>query len=565
MAKPSVIVLGNCTHYALKTALAVSDAFETVASAELYSLPEDARETLATELATYDYILTLQHGSHFGPVATGALKKRYLDKVVSVPTPFFSGTMPDMAYLLYDGSIARAQTVLGDYHSALLMAESADDLSRDMIVQRYVSGQAFDRLDVAQIWQDNLCELGERDKKADIALVPFIKETSQTGAIASGFLSFNHPTEHLITYVARQFMTRIAVGDPQRARLSADQHNLYADAHWPLHPVVAERLKLPQASNPTFKTPDRMGGERLSVAEFARRSVDSFRDGKALEQFSISTPAFLSKRIGAAQPMPQLQSTTAPQRQLVLTHFGRSGSTVLAKQLEQHSQITWLNEFFSLIWIQKRFVAEYNFSTPTLVDMLSAEVDCIRAKAPQQVVGHEIKLMNFLQNPSSNMVDYVRAVSDPTRFAHVVLRRRNVLKRICSTLKAAQTQTYHVVDSAQAKRQFHIDFCKPLVDYDTGQTAETFPDLIRLAKQREDQVIANYRKLGIPFLELTYEDDIEIDPRQAYRKVLNWYGLPDETAKVELKKTSHGLAEDIENYDALAASMSDSPYAWMLD
>ena len=104
-------------------ALRESRVFSEVRSAELYSMSGPDREKLAGELAQYDYILTLDHGENFGPLATSVVRKQLGSKVLSLPTPFFSGLMPDMAYLSYANDFARATAVLGDYHSGLIMEE----------------------------------------------------------------------------------------------------------------------------------------------------------------------------------------------------------------------------------------------------------------------------------------------------------------------------------------------------------------------------------------------------------------------------------------------------------
>jgi len=575
-----VLVMANCTHYSLALALRQSGLFSNVRSAELYSMNDAGRERLAEELGQFDFILTLEHGERFGPLATAALRQRFADKLFSLPTPFFSGLMPDMAYLQYGDEIARSSAVLGDYHSALVLEDVRSGFSKEAVVQRYVSGKAFDRLDVEGVWADGLAELKEREKTTDIALSDYIEQAAAAGTIAGQFLSFNHPTEGLINHVARAFINRLG-GTPDKTDfVSREAHNLYADAFWPLHPAVAERLKLPQPESTVYKQPDRLGGARMEMAEFVRRSVDFFTEDHEVEKFGIVTPSFLASRIASVSPasveteetalsVPAATTIGAPAvhagapKKIVMTHFGRSGSTVLAELLKQHSRIAWLDEFFSLKWINSR--ETYNFTLQQLLDMIATQTAKRRAQNPDLLVGHEIKLMNFLQNPSCNMVDYARATADPSEYIHIVLRRRNILKRICSVYKAAQTNVYHVKSTASddADRRFTVNFDN-LIDYDTGQRGATLPELISKAVAREESVLENYRKVGVTYLELSYEDDIETDPLQAYRKIIDYLGLDFEPAQVGLKKTGRGLRSDIKNYDQVEAALAASEYAWML-
>ncbi|MDJ0820340.1 MAG: WcbI family polysaccharide biosynthesis putative acetyltransferase [Paracoccaceae bacterium] len=568
-----VLVVANCTHYSLALALRKSGLFGSVASAELYSMTPEERERLAQELDGYDYILTLEHGDNFGALATSALRQRLGKRVVSLPTPFFSGTVPEMAYLRYGTDIARTAAVMGDYHSGLVLADVQSGFSAEQIVDRYVSGKIFDRLDVEGVWQDSMAALKEREQGTDIALTPFIEQVAANGTISDQFLSFNHPTEDLINYIAGAFIKQTLGGqDSAHAFVSQAEHNLYADAFWPLHPVVAARLGLPPTRRQTFKQPNRLGGAELTMEAFVRGSVAFFTEDKDPAQFQIATPGYLTARIaplaadGAHRKTEQMSKATP--KNIIMTHFGRSGSTVLANLLKQNSKLAWLDEYFSLRWINAKAKSDYNYTLDQLLEMIASETEKRHATKPGVMVGHEIKLMNFLQNPSCNMVDYARACADPEKHVHIVLRRRNTLKRICSLYKARDTKVYHVTGQGPEeyrKKTFEIDFSKPLVDYDTGQKGETFPELIANAQKREDQVLTNYRHLGIQYLELSYEDDIEADPKIAYGKVVDYLGIDPEPAEVTLSKTSTGLRQELLNYDALEQAMKNSPYEWMLD
>jgi len=249
---------------------------------------------------------------------------------------------------------------------------------------------------------------------------------------------------------------------------------------------------------------------------------------------------------------------------IILTHLGRSGSTVLAELLKSHSRISWLDEFFTLK--RMRNASNWNFTCEQMSQMIAVEIRKIREKRPEQLVGHEIKLMNFLQNPSCSLIEYAKAHSDQAEYFHIVLRRRNVLKRICSSYKAAQTKTYHLASDNVAYRSktFLLNFDK-LIDFDTGQQAKTFPELIDRAIEHEETFLSNFRGAGIHYLELWYEDDISEDPTRAYKKVLDFVGLDFEPASPRLSKTGGVLERELENYDVLELQMRGSKHEWMLD
>lgn len=583
-----ILVLANCTHYGIAQALRASAAFGYVESAELYSMTPDQRAALADRLGEFDAVVTVEHAEWAGPLATKPLRERLGARLLTLPTPFFSGLTPDMVYLKYRDEIARSAAVLGDYHSALVLAEIQAGVSVDDTVRRYVSGEAFERLDVRAVWQASLDELKTREGTCDITLSDFIEASVADGSIAERFLSFNHPTEGLINHIAHQAIAQLTGRRINSELITRAQHNLYADAYWPMHPTVAEILGLPRPRNDRFKQPRRMGEAELDIADFARLSAEFFLKDGTPEGFSIVTPHYVQSNMKSI-PTPQPKSTPASTAasasapasgnapasgtataasagaaaQLIMTHLGRSGSTVLAELLKSHSRISWLDEFFSLKWIRDR--STYNFTRDQMIQMVADKVAKIRSSRPDQIVGHEIKLMNFLQNPSCSLIEYVKAHTDPAQFRHVVLRRRNVLKRICSAHKAAQTKTYHIAGDDQAYRTktFTLNF-DSLVDFDTGQRAPTFPELIDKAIEREEQYLRNFRGVGIRYLEIWYEDDISDDPTKAYRKILDFLGLDHEPASPRLSKTGGSLRTELTNYDVLEKQMRGTRHEWML-
>lgn len=576
-ARPSVAVLANCTHASIAATLRQCELFGKVQSFELYSLAPDLRSQVADELAGFDHILTIEHGESFLELSTAALRERFTSKVYSLPTPFFSGWQPDMAYLTNRGAFSDANHILGDYHSGLILAECQAGLSEQEVVERYVNGEAFERIDLQKIWNDSLSELRTREAQTDLRISDYIEAHSGGSQV---FMSFNHPTEGLIRHIVQEFVNRVLGRVHTIAPLPIGQHNLYQDAFWPVHPVVANALNLKPSINQMFKSPNRFGAEWFSIEEFARRSYRFFSIDNAPDNLAVLTPSYLqsnlilNQTLQKSKKMPSTKNTSdtfststlinVPPKEIVLTHFGRSGSTVLAKMLGQHSHIGWLNEIFSLEWI--RSSETYNFTLKQLLDLVADGSGKVRTTAPDAVVGHEIKLMNFLQNPSCNMVDYAAETLDQDRYLHVVLRRRNILRRIFSVYKAMTTKVYHVdtLDNSHAEKTYSVNMAN-LFDPDTGQTADTLPELLEKAQAREDSVLQNYKNLGLNYLLLTYEDDIEMDPRQAYYKILDYAGLEREEAQILLNKTSRSLQTEVKNFSEVKAALAGTRFEWMIN
>jgi Polysaccharide biosynthesis enzyme WcbI len=291
----SVAVLGNCTHVSLVETVKLNQLFERAESFEVYTIPHDQRSETAASLAEFECILTLTHGKNFGALATENLKSAYPGKVISVPTPFFSGAQPDMAYIKRGGAIDRAQNILGDYHSALILKDCANGKSREEVISRYATGIAFDEIDVHAIWNDALNELEQRELSADIKLSEFIHDY---GLEEQLFITFNHPREMVIRYIVEQFVELVNGTKKQLKSLNPEYHNLYQNVWWPTHPTVAKALGARNHDKfPAFKQANTDGNARFGWEEFAALSYDYFHSNGDPSEFSIVTPAYLNARI----------------------------------------------------------------------------------------------------------------------------------------------------------------------------------------------------------------------------------------------------------------------------
>ena len=244
-----------------------------------------------------------------------------------------------------------------------------------------------------------------------------------------------------------------------------------------------------------------------------------------------------------------------------MLHFGRSGSTVLAKMLESHPAIAWHHEYFTLL--EQR---DPNAAVMSPDKMLS-RIDTLVAGAnsARRLVGYEIKLINFLHNPACTAQQFAQALAAQDNPAHiVVLRRRNVLKRILSSFRAMKTGVYHIKSDQGLSQTRYTVPLQALGDPDTGIKATGIVDLLDKVIAREDATIRNVRNTGLDVHTLTYEDDIENDPIQGYRKMLGFFDLPPQDVQPSLKKTGTALQDEIANYDDLKVALQNTPYAWML-
>lgn len=296
--KMKLLVLANCTHHSIGEALKASSLFDFVRTEAVFSLTDTQRQSLAGEIDSFDYVVSLEHAGWAGELESSRLRSRLGGRLITLPAPFFSGLFPDKAYLTYGGSISRCSAALGDYHSALILEEVKSGYGLEDIVQRYASGESFSRIDIIGVWNDSLEELKEREKHNDVCLSDYIEKCVEEGTISDQFLSFNHPREGLINHIARSIIKMLTGKLVETQLLTREMHNLYAGPRWPLHPAVALRLGLPRPIDVRFKRPLAAGGGWMELDEFVRVSVDFFKRGVVPENFKIVTPHYLRKNIG---------------------------------------------------------------------------------------------------------------------------------------------------------------------------------------------------------------------------------------------------------------------------
>lgn len=364
--RANIIVLSNCTHASIKLGLLNSGTFATVDSVPVFSREPGDLNALSDSCKKYDFILTIHHGSEYGPVSTDALRDRFGAKVTSFPTPFFSALCPDMAYLKAGTEISRANSVMGDYHSALILGDLKAGLSCDQVVSRYDSGASFDSLDIKGVLNDNIAELKCREIRTELAISDFISEAIIDGSILDAFLSFNHPTERVINHLIRNFIRTAGLQSQSKNFLSKDEHDLYKDAYWPVHPAVSETLGLPVSSKQSYKTPDRLGGKQMTRADFARASVNFFIESGLIEKLDIVTPSYLNSRLRAINmPTPQPDGLKTTLISKVNTESHRNSTT----QSE-------FDEFLRMLFIPEDVLRDFYISVGIFTDLLdSAGID----------------------------------------------------------------------------------------------------------------------------------------------------------------------------------------------
>ncbi|TWG97929.1 hypothetical protein L598_000200000680 [Mesorhizobium sp. J18] len=245
---------------------------------------------------------------------------------------------------------------------------------------------------------------------------------------------------------------------------------------------------------------------------------------------------------------------------VAMFHVGRVGSTVLVGMLQQHRRIYWAGEVFQREHDRYMKAAEGSYSLPK--DPLK-ELRAEMREARNRMFGFETKFLDehHLKVIGLDLERYVDTLSELGFERFVVLKRKNILRRLISGAVLRETGQFHIrAGQKRQKRRFHLDVHRIPI----GARHLDLIDAIRMIEEghaRLDSLLA-----GKQVCQLNYEEHISDDPFVAYRKAIEFMGLKPEKPDILLRKTNPDpLEETIENYDELREMIGDTPYRWMLE
>lgn len=242
---------------------------------------------------------------------------------------------------------------------------------------------------------------------------------------------------------------------------------------------------------------------------------------------------------------------------VVMFHIGRSGSTVLGDMLGQHSHLHWQGEVYLpifLTWAQQH--GRNADGQP--IDPITYLAGQMR-QTVKPIFGFEVKFFH-LQKLGITLPDYLVALDTLGVTRTILLRRRNTLRKVVSSLVAHQNGQYHLAAAARPSllpitldvNRVQIDFAdKPLLAF----LADYEASWQQLAAQLH----------GRDSLHLVYETDILPGPTAAYRRVCDYMGIPPDDPEVHYGRTNPFRLEDLLlNFAEVAQALAGTPFAWML-
>jgi hypothetical protein len=241
----------------------------------------------------------------------------------------------------------------------------------------------------------------------------------------------------------------------------------------------------------------------------------------------------------------------APQhraRLVTTVHTGRCGSTVLGDLLGQHPDVGWAGELFN-----PRHEIWQGQASPLAV------VEAHRQSRGKVVYGLEIKTWDS-RHTGLPLRDMLQALDEAYSLQRILLWRRNTLRTLVSFLVARKRDQWHQLTGARPRLvPVRIDLSQFVC---RGIAASLLTHL-----ERVEQEVVYVRGLfgQRPYLELTYEDDIEQQPLQGYAKAAAFLGLGEFTPVQRLSRMNpFRLEAMIENFAEVRSALEGTHFAWML-
>ncbi len=244
---------------------------------------------------------------------------------------------------------------------------------------------------------------------------------------------------------------------------------------------------------------------------------------------------------------------------VMMIHFGRSGSTVLGDLLNQHSQIKWAGEIYA-----------------DQLDRESGNINLIKPKYEESFVykylkrsmrgsrkkyfGFEVKFYH-LKFLGEDFYAYLSKVKEIGVTKFVLLHRKNYLRIMVSSLIATETKIWHTKSHKKLPAtQISINVENIMVD---GECKSLLEFLKEYTYQFE--TLVNFMQNEYDTIQLEYEMDISDNPIYAYRKVCDYLSVDFQKPVIQFRKTNdYKLDEVIINFSEIESYLKGTPYQWML-
>jgi hypothetical protein len=243
-------------------------------------------------------------------------------------------------------------------------------------------------------------------------------------------------------------------------------------------------------------------------------------------------------------------------------HIGRSGSTVVADLLAQHAEMQWGREIYTEETnSRKAAMKTIGAGADQLLDDPVRVLEQRLAGARKPWYGFEVKFYH-LRRLHFGLGDFIDALDRLGFDKQIVLVRHNFLRKIVSSVIASRTGVWHL--RAEGERTLpqplHLDPADISLD---GRRQSL---LAFLNEYANDFRLLKGLVPAASSLWLSYEDDVQQDPRRAYRKIVDHIGIAPLDVTVRLRRINpQPLSELVENIDEVRTYLAGTEFSWMAD
>jgi hypothetical protein len=234
---------------------------------------------------------------------------------------------------------------------------------------------------------------------------------------------------------------------------------------------------------------------------------------------------------------------------------GRSGSMVLTDLLRQRTDMYWDGEIY------ERVFSKYPYRD--LPRNFHVEpYDFIKSRLQYAGTKYYGLTMKFFHIRLTNetLRHFVETLERIGFQYYIVLKRKNILRKIVSSIVAHQTDVYHNMTGAPVSlKQIYIDVdkvlidreCKPLMSFLEDYEA-SFSELDKLLRQTRT-------------LYLDYETHLEADPLIAYVSICDFINATPQPVTIRFARTNPFRLQDIlVNFVEVEHTLHNTRFEWML-
>ena len=172
--------------------------------------------------------------------------------------------------------------------------------------------------------------------------------------------------------------------------------------------------------------------------------------------------------------------------------------------------------------------------------------------------------------PSLNVADWLQKFRELGCQSHILLHRRNGLRRMVSHVRAAENGVYVATIRSQ-NREPLPKLILPLEGIRHGFEVRSLLGWLQEYERGWQQMKSLFSQCALEssdfrWLSLTYEDDLAQSPLEGYQRVCSFLGLSAFEPNLRYRKLNPGsLSELIANWDEIRALLTPTPFAWMLE